>query len=206
MGWDRIEYQESAPCACGKGRLIRTTYQEDDDWNRSRFGSFGETVECPECAQKYHIEHLTRYYSQPKWDGDGISDTTYLVENGYSLQYKTSVAKLSFHRLEEEIVAQYTKEEIVQAINDMQTARFSTRLQLPSSQNIVVLYNRRYKKKSLQPITVFLNDCVEKYDTFKWNPVTVKQYYENENRLVQEGQIKLKEALQHAKKVEWKRG
>ena len=94
MSWDRIEYQEAASCACGKGRVIRTAYQEDDDWNRFRSGSFGEEIECSDCSKKYHIEHLIRHFFQYKWDGDGISDTTYLVENGYSLNHKTKVEKI----------------------------------------------------------------------------------------------------------------
>ena len=191
MGWDRIEYQESAPCACGKGRLTRTTYREEDDWSCSRSGSSEETIECHECAQKYHIEHLIRHFFQPKWEGNGTSDTTYLVENGYSIQHKTSVQKLYFCRLEDEIVAKYTKDELLQVIEEMSLVRFSTRLQLRSSLEIVSLYSKRYKKKSLQPIMAFLKDCVDRYDTFEWNPVTVEAYYADEKRLADEGQKRL---------------
>ena len=108
MSWDRIKYQEAASCACGKGRVIRTAYQEDDDWNRFRSGSFGEKIECPDCSKKYHLEHLIRHFFQYKWDGDGISDTTYLVENGYSLNHKTKVENLPIYGLEESFVAYRT--------------------------------------------------------------------------------------------------
>ena len=205
MSWDRIEYSEAAPCACGNGRLIRTTFQEDDDRNRSRSGSFGEKIECPDCSKKYHIEHLIRHFFQYKWDGDGISDTTYLVENGYSLNHKTKVENPLVSGLEESIVASFTKEELLQSLEEMKSAKFSTKLQLPSSKHIVSLYFKRYKKKSLPGIIEYLQTCISKYDSFKWNPDTVKEYYEKEKQLAADGQQKLDEALLHAVKVEWKR-
>ncbi len=205
MSWDRIEYQEAASCACGKGRVIRTAYQEDDDWNRFRSGSFGEEIECSDCSKKYHIEHLIRHFFQYKWDGEGISDTTYLVENGYSLNHKTKVENLPIYGLEERFVASFTKEELLKSLEEMQSVKYSTKLQLPSSKQIVALYFKRYKKKSLSGIVEYLQICISKYDSFKWNPNTVKEYYEKEKQLAADGQQKLDEALLHAVKVEWKR-
>lgn len=205
MSWDRIEFQEAASCACGKGRVIRTAYQEDDDWNRFRSGSFGEKIECPDCLKKYHIEHLIRHFFQYKWDGDGISDTTYLVENGYTLNHKTSVNGLSVNGLEESIVATFTQKDLLQSLEEMKSAKYSTKLQLPSSKQIVSLYFKRYKKRSLSGIIDYLQACIEKYDSFKWNPNTVKEYYEKEKQLAADGQQKLDEALLHTVKVEWKR-
>ena len=205
MSWDRVEYKETAHCACGKGSLSRTTYQEDDDWNRSRYGYFGETIECPYCSKKYHIEHLIRHFFQYKWDGDGCSDTTYLVENGFSINQKTEIEELKYCSLKETVVAKYTKEELMAAVEEMKTARFSTRLQLPVSKEIVGMYNKRYKKKSLPAIINFLQECLSEYDSFKWNPNTVNDYMAHERELAEEGLKKQKEALLHSVKVEWRR-
>ena len=205
MSWDRIEYQEAASCACGKGRVIRTAYQEDDDWNRFRSGSFGEEIECSDCSKKYHIEHLVRHFFQYSWDGDGISDTTYLVENGYTLKHKTSVDSIPVNGVEENIVASFTKDELMQALAEMKSAKFSTKLQLQSSKQIVSLYFKRYKKRSLPRIIEYLQICIDKYESFQWNPDTIKQYHEREKQLAAKGKQKLDEALLHAVKVEWKR-
>lgn len=44
MSWERTEYKEVAPCACGKGTIVRLAYTEDDDWNRSRGGIINEKL------------------------------------------------------------------------------------------------------------------------------------------------------------------
>ena len=77
MSWERTEYKEVAPCACGKGTIVRLAYTEDDDWNRSRSGIINEEIACENCRTQYHIEPVIRHYSCPSWEGDGISAKAY---------------------------------------------------------------------------------------------------------------------------------
>lgn len=132
---------------------------------------------------------MIRHFFQYKWDGDGTSDTTYLVENGYSLNHKTKVENLPIYGLEESFVASFTKEELLKSLEEMQSVKYSTELQLPSSKQIVALYFKRYKKRSLPGIIDYLQACREKYDSFKWNPDTVKKYYEKEKQLAAKGKF-----------------
>lgn len=36
MSLERTDYDEQSPCACGKGKIIKHSYYEDDDWGRNR--------------------------------------------------------------------------------------------------------------------------------------------------------------------------
>ena len=205
MSWDRIEYIEVSSCACGQGRLLRKYYQEDDDWGRSRSGYADETIECPQCRGKYHIEHLVRHFFQHKWDGDGVSDTTYLVENGFSVKHNTEVQKIMLSKLDEEIVATTIKDDIVAVIAEMKEVKYSTRLHSPNAQRIAALYFKRYKVKALPEIINFLQGCVDRYESYKWNTSTMATYLESENERVEKNQSLLNEALKHAVPVSWTR-
>lgn len=93
----------------------------------------------------------------------------------------------------------------MKALAEMKSAKFSTKLQLQSSKQIVSLYFKQYKKRSLPRIIEFLQICIDKYESFQWNPDTIKQYHEREEQLAAKGKQKFDEALLHAVKVEWKR-
>lgn len=108
MSWDRFEFTEVAQCACGKGYVVRVAYTEDDDWNRSRSGIINEKIACENCRTQYHIEHVIRYYSCPRWESDGISDKAYLVPNSLTIPEQISEKHFSFN-VEKEIVSIYEK-------------------------------------------------------------------------------------------------
>ena len=118
MSWERTEYKEVAPCACGKGTIVRLAYTEDDDWNRSRSGIINEKIACENCRTQYHIEHVIRHYSCPSWKGDGISDKAYLVPNSLTIPEQISEKHFSFN-VEEEIVSIYSYDEIKAAKADI---------------------------------------------------------------------------------------
>lgn len=186
MSWDRFEYDEFSPCACGCGKIIRRLYQEDDDWNRSRGGCLEERIECNDCKNKYHIEHLIHHYFCYKWDGDGISDKIYLVPNGLTIPKPIEKRSFHFSNFDEKIAAEYTPDSIKQALEDMKKSRYSTRLQLKTSQVIVKEYFKQYKKKKLTEIITCLENILNNYENYKWTPEKIETFkVEEQDRIAQ---------------------
>ena len=176
MSWDSFEYDLSAKCACGNGIVVRHILQRDDDWNRTETHCLGEEIHCAECAKKYHIEHLIRHYFCMPWDGDGISDRAFLVPNGIHIPKYKEKRSFSFSRIDEQIAADVPLKDIKSSMNDMQTSKYTTRLKLDSSREIVLLYQHKYKKKSLKIIIPVLENIIQNYDKYEWTPETIAKY------------------------------
>ena len=152
MSWDTVyDRLEKSSCACGKGSVLRHSYMRMDDWNRTDDGYYGEEIQCDYCSKKYHIEHYIRHFFGPSWEGDGISDIPFLVPIGMSLKHDVSPKYFNFG-LDEKIVSSYEKRNIQAVIDDMSTNKYSTRLTLNESRDIVNLYYRTYRKRSLPNI------------------------------------------------------
>ena len=205
MSWDSFEYDLSARCACGKGKVIRHILQRDDDWNRSETQCLGEKIHCADCAKKYHIEHLIRHYLCMPWDGDGISDRAFLVPNGICIPKYKEKRNFIFSRIDEQIAAQISLTDIKASINDMQTNKYTTRLELGSSQEIVLLYYRRYKKKSLSMIIPVLENIIQNYDKYEWTPEKIAEYRIKEGKELSKNDKAIDEAISKSFELNFRR-
>ena len=58
----------------------------------------------------------------------------------------------------------------------MKQNKYSTRLELKASQEIVGTYYRHYKKRSLPPIISTLQNCVDNYDSYEWTYDKMQEY------------------------------
>lgn len=204
MRWERTEYKEVAPCACGKGTIVRLAYTEDDDWNRSRSGIINEKIACENCRTQYHIEHVIRHYSCPSWKGDGISDKAYLVPNSLTIPEQISEKHFSFN-VEEEIVSIYSYDEIKAAKADMMKNKYSTRLELENSRRIVSIYEKRYKKKRLAPIIDMLCSIEQQYDKYEWTPEKIAAYRDAEKESIRANEQEIAIAIKQSVPLEFRR-
>ncbi len=163
MSWDRFVYDEFSKCKCGLGSVVRHMYEEDDDWNRSRGGCTGEEILCDECRKHYRIVHLQNYRH------DGIIEYERIFLAPKNLHFPQPITERSFYfsHIEEEIVANYSFQDIRSAFDDMVANKYTTRLQLSVSRAIVSLYYRRHKKKSLSLVSAMLNQIIKKYDDYE---------------------------------------
>lgn len=204
VSWDRTEYKEIAPCACGKGMVVRLAYTEEDDWNRSRSGIIGEKIKCENCCAQYHIEHVIRCYPCPKWDGDGVVDKAYLVPNSIYIPAKISEKRFDFS-IDEQIVSTFSYEEIYAARADMIKNRYSTRLELESSREIVSIYEKRYKKKKLVPIVDMLSCIEQRYDEYGWTQEKLAAYREEEKEMIGANEREIATAIAQSIPLEFRR-
>ena len=184
MSWDRFDYDETAKCACGQGTVIKHCYQEDDDWNRSRYGITGYDINCPTCKAKYHVDSITRHYPCPSWDGTGIVTKEYLVPNDMDLPKVINPTYIQTYTVDADIASKFSETELSETIDDMQTSKFSTQVQLSSSKAIIDICSKRMKIKSLNKIIPLLQDILKKYDSYKWNPKTVADFKRQEQQAI----------------------
>jgi len=195
MSWDRFDYTETSNCACGKGKVTRHSYREDDDWNRTRYGTYGMDIECPECKSKYHIESITRHYFCPSWKGDGVSVRTYLVPNGFTIPAVISARTFVFSKIDERIVAEVPYDGIKAALDDMVVNKYTTRLQSPYSRQIVQMFKKALKKTRLSFITPVLAEILNNYDSYKWTFEKISQFRITERERIESNEAKIAEVL-----------
>ena len=184
MSWERMsETKDIATCSCGAGIVEIIRYRDGDDWNRLREGILKERIECKECKDKYHIEHIYSYYNCLPWKGNGEIDTVYLVPNDLTLQLQVEKKRLPFENscaFDENAVAKFPKEDLASAIIDMKCSKFSTRLHEECSKELVHMYYKVNKQKKLSMIIPVLNMCIENYESYEWNYPKVKKFREEE--------------------------
>lgn len=204
MSWDRTEYVETAVCACGKGTVVRHAYREKDDWNREREKIISEKIYCDACEKKYHIEHYVRYFLQPLWEGDGVMDRAFLVPNNYTIPAEISERIFRFD-LDEQIVATYCLEEILSAKSDMIRNKFSTRLERQSSKEIVKLFAKKYKKRSLSLIVELLSQIESRYEDYKWTPLRMEEYRNQEKIRIKENEQAIQDVLNQSFELSFRR-
>lgn len=165
MSWDRFERDEYSSCACGRGKIIKHSWQADNDWNRSESGVSGYDIECSNCKNKYHIGYIERHRSCPSWIGDGTSREEYLVPDGLDLPKVITSSYIQFYSADAEIVSKYSKDTIADVIDDMNLNKYSTRVQLRESKDIIHICNKRLHTKSTTRIIPVLFEILSKYDT-----------------------------------------
>lgn len=204
MSWERTEYTENAVCACGKGKVVRQAYIEDDDWNGTRSGTILEEICCSECNKKFHIEHYVQHYFCPPWKGNGIVDRTYLVPNSLAIPLELNEERFPF-RIDEQIVANYSFEEILAVKSDMIRNKYSTRLERKSSQEIVALYAKKYKKKRLAPIVELLSNIESQYGKYEWTPERLKEFRNKEKIKIQENRQIIADVLEQSFELDFRR-
>lgn len=205
MSWDTINYNEIAVCACGGGTVIRHMQQRDDDWNRSKTLCLGEELNCSNCKTKYHIEHQIKHFPCLSWKGDGVSDRVFLVPNGISIPSVKSESHFSFSEIDKEIVANISLSEIKESINDMIENKYTTRLKLSSSHSIVRIYQKRYKKKSLNLIVPILKEIVQNYNSYEWTPEKIEDYRKVEQKDIEENNKAIEDAIKQSFELNFKR-
>ncbi len=202
MSWDRFEYDEIAKCRCGKGKIVRHMYEEEDDWNRSRGGCTGEEIQCPECSKRYRIEHLMNY----KHDGIIEYDRVFLVPQ--NMNFPQPISERSFYspHIEEEIVASFPLDDIKASANDMIVNRYTTRLRLSVSKQIVSVYYKRFKRKDLSLIVPILNKIITNYDSFEWTVDKITEYRQKEKEAILENNKAIELAISNSFELNFSRG
>ncbi len=206
MSWDTIHYDLFAKCACGKGKVIRHIERRDDDWNRSETYCIGEEIECSDCCNKYHIEHVIHHYYCPPWKGDGISDRAFLVPNEIKMPPRKNEHYFVFSDIDEEIVASLSLEDIKASIDDMKTNKYTTRLQLESSERIVDLYQGRYRKRNLKLITPILEDIIQNYNKYEWTHDKMIEYRHKEKEEIENNKKEIERVIEQSFELEFRRG
>lgn len=185
MSWNTVyDRLEKSSCACGKGSVLRHSYMRMDDWNRTDDGYYGEEIQCDFCSKRYHIEHDIRHFFCPSWEGDGISDTPFLVPSGMTLKHDVSPKHFNFG-LDEKIVSAYEKSNIQAVIEDMSINKYSTRLTLEDSKDIVNLYYGTYRKRGLPNIIKLLKQCKSNYDSYEWTFERMQKYKIEEQQRIE---------------------
>lgn len=194
MSWDRSEYTEFSPCACGRGKVTRVSYREEDDWNRTRYRTIGEKIECDYCKNEYRIEKHIRETNFKPWEGDSSIEESYLVPKKLSIPETVKEKSFCF-KFDEQIVAYFTKEEIVTVIEDMISNKYSTRLKQENSKKIVTIYRKTYNKVRLSPIIELLNTILENYNSYEWTHDKYMNYKAKEKNIIEENNRIIKECL-----------
>ena len=203
MGWDRIEYDKHSNCACGKGQVIKRCWQENDDWNRSCIGVLGYEIECSECRLKYNVGSITRRNTCPSWKGEGDCTFEYLVPKDMVLPNVITPISIQTYTVDAEIVSKFTKDAISEVIDDMLANRYSTRLKLPESKQIVSICNKRMKTKSINKIVPFLRRLLVEYDSFEWNPASVLAFRKKEQIIIENNEKRIVEVISKSYRLEF---
>ena len=87
----------------------------------------------------------------------------------------------------------------------MQTNKYTTRLELGSSREIVLLYQRRYKKKSLKMIIPVLETIIQNYDKYEWTPETITEYRTTEEKDLSKNNKAIDEAISKSFELNFRR-
>ena len=206
MSWDRYEFDEISKCACGNGLVIKHCWREDDDWNRSRDGVSGYDIECFECRKKYHVQSIKRYYSCYSWEGDGICTTEYLTPKELNMPDPMYKSHIQTKNIDEEIASLFTIDELKSIIVDMTQSKYSTRVKLDKSKRVIRAFNKRRHIKALSKIIPVLHEIVQKYDSYKWHPDTVAEFYRKEDYKIKENRKAIKDIIAKSFELQFTRG
>ena len=208
MSWDRYEYNEQSSCACGKSIVIKHCYREDDDWNdwnRSRKGHTGIDIQCPECKSKYHYDSITRHHPYPSCKEDEFYTSEYLVPNGLKIPKVITARSYFGHTAEEKIVCCVTKQTLQDVIEDMKANKYSTRVQMSESRIIVSICSKWLQTKSLNKIIPILQEILESYEQYKWNPDTIAEYKQKETEQIKQNEDTIADVISKSYKLYFNR-
>lgn len=87
--------------------------------------------------------------------------------------------------LDEKIVSAYEKSNIQAVIEDMSINKYSTRLTLEDSKDIVNLYYGTYRKRGLPNIIKLLKQCKSNYDSYEWTFERMQKYKIEEQQRIE---------------------
>ena len=87
---------------------------------------------------------------------------------------------------------------------DMKENKYSTRLTLDSSKEIVGRYYRSYKKKSLPAIITILQECVDNYSSYEWTYEKMQEYKKALQKETDEHNRIIKEVLSESYPLDFK--
>ncbi len=127
------------------------------------------------------------------------------MPNGIKIPSIKSERRFSFSEIDKEIAANISLSEIKESMNDMTANKYTTRLQLSSSHSIVEIYQKRYKKKSLNLIIPILKEIVHNYDSYEWTPEKIEEYREVERKDIEENKKAIEDALNQSFELDFKR-
>ncbi len=194
MSWEQYDFDMEARCACGNGTVMAHCYEESDDWGRYRSGVYSMEIICPECREKYHVQSIALSCPVREPGDTGHEIYTYLVPNRLQLPRELTPESDSYfhHNTEEEIVNMVRKDDLKCVIVDMEESKYSTRVIFPQSEKIIKICKRRLHTRSLKVIVPYLKNILDKYDTYKWNPDTIKKYREEEEENIAENKARIK--------------
>ncbi len=195
MSWDRFETDELSICACGLGRVIKHSWQKEDDWNRGYNGVSGYEIECPNCKRAFHVDSITRQYESRPWKRDGISIEEYLVPNGLKLPKVMIHKNIQVNTADAEIVSKYSADTVKCVINDMNANKYSTRVQLRETKEIIKICSKRLHTQSLNRIVPFLQKVLIEYDTYEWNPLTVAEFEKKQQIQINENEEEISRVI-----------
>lgn len=204
MSWEHYEYDEQSPCACGKGLVVKHCYCEDDDWGSVRRGYTGIEIQCPECKSKYHYDSIT-YRSLTPWDGDDFYTSEYLVPNGLKIPDVITARSYFGGSAKEDIVCLVTKQKLQDVIEDMKASKYSTRVQMPESKTIVKICNREFHTKSLKNIIPILQEILESYEQYQWNPDTIAEYKRKEAEQIKQNEDMIADVISKSYQLHFER-
>lgn len=195
-------YDEEAVCACRKGIVTRRCYVDENDWSTKYRYTAGDIL-CPECKKKYHAESITRKGFVYPWEGSPFYTEEYLVPNGMEVP-EMVVERFSFGcGVKEKIVNISTKQELMDVIRDMEHSKYSTRIALQKSKEIVDICRKELKIQSLKKIIPMLQDILNHYDEYEWNPDTIKAFKEEESKIIRKYKEDIKKIISLSYKLDF---
>ena len=116
------------------------------------------------------------------------------------MSFPQPISERSFYspHIEEEIVASFPLDDIKAAANDMIVNRYTTRLRLSVSKQIVSVYYKRFKRKDLSLIVPILNKIITNYDSFEWTFDKIAEFRQKEKEAILENNKAIKLAISNA--------
>jgi len=198
MSWDDFYYIATTRCPCGKGIIKQKSWKREDDWNREEHGELKPIILCSECKKQYHIEN------------------NYIVPNDISLGQFDLASHVTYsqscsieYTLEEEAVSHFTKDQLVNAINDMQNHSWSTQITDEITLSVIDYFGWQFGKrlkniiKGIQPIVDDFDRLHQSYTEKKQQIeyyheqecIRIKRDVESENQRLKVEQLKYENAL-----------
>ena len=144
------------------------------------------------CRANGHFKH---FYSVAQ---HSIACAEEAIERGYSpevilgcLLHDASEAYLcDVTRPVKKHIPQYLRaeEKLQDVIEDMKTNKYSTRVQMPESRIIVSICNKSLRTKSLNKIIPILQEILDSYEQYEWNPDTIAEYKQKEIKQIKQNE------------------
>lgn len=100
--------------------------------------------------------------------------------------------------VDEEIVSIFSYAEIHAVKADMVKNKYSTRLELQNSRDIVSIYEKRYKRRQLTPIIDLLSRIEQQYNRYEWTPQKMAEYKSEEKERIIKNEMEINAVIDHS--------